>query len=80
MSARSRLARNLAAAWVVLAVLSVMWVGRLSTFPVALLLPMAAQRRRRDLASVVAWSTAATLLALGVFGPAVFGKPAATWG
>lgn len=43
-------------------------------FPLVLLLPLAVQRRWRDLASVAAWGSAVSLLALGVFGPAVFGN------
>lgn len=43
-------------------------------FPLVLLLPLAVQRRWRDLASVAVWGSAASLLALGVFGPAVFGS------
>ena len=41
-------------------------------FPAVLLVPLAVQRRWRDLASVAAWGAGATVLSLVAFGPAVF--------
>ena len=41
-------------------------------FPAVLLIPLAVQRRWRDLASIAAWGVGATVLSLAVFGPVVF--------